>query len=269
MLVTPSNSRRTVKPATAVTNHMKVRRRENAGRRRRIAFHQIAHSDCGSARSDMVVSMVQVGSGHPIGTIDSQFVNHGWAHDPDTTRPSCVAAIGADEYSGALTARWIFRSTRRRANTKRGLDGPDLVEDIMGKQRREQPQDSIFANNPFLDGLFEWIDSPEGQQSIQVRDVLWNLVEDVQLDAKKRKLIWPDAERLDLEQSIERVLKKYPDFPRNEVEEFLLDWIDMGYDPENYSQAQLDELDSLTERWVADHLQKAKASKKHKRTRHS
>ena len=107
---------------------------------------------------------------------------------------------------------------------KTGRDGPDLFEDIMGKQRREQPQDSIFANNPFLDGLFDWMDSPEGQQSIEVRDV--------------------------------------PDFPRNEVEEFLLDWIDMGYDPENYSQAQLDELDSLTERWVADHLQKAKASKK-------
>jgi hypothetical protein len=38
----------------------------------------------------------------------------------------------------------------------------------------------------------------------------------------------------------------------------------MGYDPENYSQAQLDELDSLTERWVADHLRKAKVSKKTK-----
>ena len=75
----------------------------------------------------------------------------------------------------------------------------------MGKQRREQPQDSIFANNPFLDGLFEWMDSPEGQQSIEVRDVLWNLLEDVQLDAKQRKLIWPDAESLDLEQSIQRV----------------------------------------------------------------
>jgi hypothetical protein len=35
----------------------------------------------------------------------------------------------------------------------------------------------------------------------------------------------------------------------------------MGYDPENYSQAQLDELDSLTERWVADHLRKAKAER--------
>jgi hypothetical protein len=43
----------------------------------------------------------------------------------------------------------------------------------------------------------------------------------------------------------------------------------MGYDPKNYSQAQLDELDSLTERWVADHLRMTKASKKQKRTRHS
>jgi hypothetical protein len=137
------------------------------------------------------------------------------------------------------------------------------------KEHLEEPEDNIFANNPFLEDLLEWRHSPEGEQFAELADALCNLMEDVQLDAKQRKLIWPDAERLDLEQSIERVLKKYPDFPRNEVEEFLLDWIDMGCDPENYSQAQLDELDSLTERWVADHLQKAKASKKHKRTRHS
>jgi len=136
----------------------------------------------------------------------------------------------------------------------------------MGKQRREQPQDSIFADNPFLDGLFEWMDSPEGQKSIAVRDVLWNLLEHAQPDAKQRKLIWPDAERLDLEQSIQRVQTKYPDFPRDEVEEFLLNWVD-SYDPENYSQAQLDELDSLTERWVADHLRMAKASKKQRSRR--
>src|ERR1700751_639842 len=92
MLVTPSKSTRTVKPATAVTNHMKVRRRENAGRKTRIAFHQMPHndSDSDSARSGMVVSMVQVGSGHPRGTIDSQFVNHDRAHDPDKTRRAAL-----------------------------------------------------------------------------------------------------------------------------------------------------------------------------------
>src|SRR5271169_3025083 len=36
------------------------------------------------------------------------------------------------------------------------------------------------------------MDSPDGQKSIEVRDVLWNLLEHAQLDAKQRKLIWPD-----------------------------------------------------------------------------
>jgi hypothetical protein len=35
----------------------------------------------------------------------------------------------------------------------------------------------------------------------------------VELDAKQRQLIWPDAERLDLVQSIQRIQKLYPDFP--------------------------------------------------------
>jgi hypothetical protein len=50
MLVTPSMSVRTVKPATAVANQRKLRRRENAGRSRQIAFHQSIHSDIGPAR---------------------------------------------------------------------------------------------------------------------------------------------------------------------------------------------------------------------------
>src|ERR1700686_1801283 len=104
MLVTPSKSTRTVRPATAVTNHMKVRRRENAGRRGRIAFHQIAHSDCGCSRSGMVVSMVQAGSGYPISTIDSQFVNHDNAHDPDTTTRAAVPKA-----PGISTAEWYHR----------------------------------------------------------------------------------------------------------------------------------------------------------------
>ena len=139
----------------------------------------------------------------------------------------------------------------------------------MSKQRREQSQDSIFVDNPFVDGFLEWMGSREGRQCIEVRDVLWDLLEDAELDAKQRQLIWPDAERLDLVQSIQRIQKLYPDFPGHEIEEVLLNWIDMGYDPENYSQAQLNELDSLTERWVADHLRNANASKTRKRTRHS
>ena len=61
MLVTPSNSARTVRPATIVANHMKLRRRENAGCSNRIAFHHKPHSECDCPRSNMAISMVVFG----------------------------------------------------------------------------------------------------------------------------------------------------------------------------------------------------------------
>ena len=62
------------------------------------------------------------------------------------------------------------------------------------------------------------------------------------------------------------VQKQYPDFRGDWIEEYLIGWIDMDYAPEHYSEAQLDK---LTARWIADHKPRAKASKRHGRTRHS
>ena len=188
---------------------------------------------------------------------------------PESTAPDHVVDVGNDMYSGALPAIRMSRSTHDRAN-KTGLVGPDPFEDPMGKPRNEHPDDeSIFANNPFIESFFEWMDSPEGEKHLEIYDVLSKLLEDVHLDARERKVIWPDAERLDIEQSVQRIQKLYRNFPRDEIEEFMIDWIDMVYEPENYSPQQFNELDRLTERWIADHLRKAKTSKKRTRTRHS
>ena len=51
--------------------------------------------------------------------------------------------------------------------------------------------DSIFANNPFLDDLLQWRHSPEGQEFAELADALCDLMEDVHLDAKQRRFIWP------------------------------------------------------------------------------
>jgi hypothetical protein len=170
----------------------------------------------------------------------------------------------------ALTVTWIDLSKRSRVKTQlTSTAQANKRIRLMSKQRKKFSEDSIFANNPFLKDLLEWRDSPEGEQAIAVSDALWVLLEDVQLDAKQRKFIWPDAGRLDLEHSVQRIQKQYPDFPRERIEEFLINWIEGGYAPENYSQAQLDELDRLAGQWVADHMRPSKATKKGKRTPHS
>jgi hypothetical protein len=86
---------------------------------------------------------------------------------------------------------------------------------------------------------------------------------------KRRKFIWPDGKRLEPDQSVQHIQKQYPDFRRDWIEEYLIDWIDVDYAPEHYSQTQLDELDRLTARWIADHLRRAKTSKRQGRTHHS
>ena len=139
----------------------------------------------------------------------------------------------------------------------------------MGKQRKGHPEDNVFVNKPFIEEFSDWMDSPEGELWTEICDAVEDLLKDVQIDAKQRQFIWPDTDRLDLEQSVQRIHKRYPDFPGDKIEEFLIDRIDMGYAPENYSQAQLDELDRLTERWVADYMRRSRIAKKGKRTRHS
>src|SRR6516162_4124796 len=159
---------------------------------------------------------------------------------------------------GAVTARCV--TTQGNGNS---------MEILMGKQRNQQPQqpqDNIFAGNPFLDDLLAWRHSPEGEQFAEFADVLCELMENVQLDARKRQFIWPDGERLDLDQSVTRIHQQYPDWRRDWIEEYLIDWIEMDYAPEHYSTAQFDELDSLTARWIADHLRRAKTTKKQCRT---
>jgi hypothetical protein len=147
-------------------------------------------------------------------------------------------------------------------------DGNHLVG-TWRKQHPEELEDNIFADNPFLDDLLAWRHSPEGEQFAELSDALCDLMEDVQLDARQRKFIWPDGQRLDLDQSVQHIHKQYPDFRRDWIEEYLIDRIDMDYAPEHYSQAQLDELDRLTARWIADHRRRAKNSKRQQRTRHS
>ena len=127
----------------------------------------------------------------------------------------------------------------------------------MGKKRKQPSEPTIFDDNPFLDGFFEWMDSPEGERAQEVLDTLLDLMADVQVDPRQRKFVWIDMGQLDLQQSIEHIRKQCPDFSVEEIEGHLLYWIESGYGPDNCSQEQLEELERLSLQWVADHTRGA------------
>lgn len=104
----------------------------------------------------------------------------------------------------------------------------------MGKRREKHP----FEDNPFVEGLLEWMGSPEGQRSIEVGDALWQILDGLQLDAARRLFLWPEGQRLSFAQSIERIHKENSHFPRQRIASFLISWVG-NYAPEHYSQTQL------------------------------
>ena len=135
----------------------------------------------------------------------------------------------------------------------------------MGKRQAQHP----FADNPFLDGFSQWMGSAEGALSGEVLDAVWMLLETADVDAKKRKIIWQDGNRLSIPESVQRIHADHPDFPPELIEAHVIGWLEMEFAPPDYSAARLEELDRLTEKWVDDHERQAEAARKRARTRHS
>ena len=135
----------------------------------------------------------------------------------------------------------------------------------MGKRQAKHP----FEDNPFLEDFGTWMESPEGELSSEALDVVWMVLQKVDVDAKHRKIIWDDGKRLTITESVQRVHEQFPDFPPDLIDDHLVGWLEMEFNPPTYSQEQLDELDRLTEEWVDDHQRQAETRKKRARTRHS
>ena len=159
---------------------------------------------------------------------------------------------------GGITSSEGFHALTTASNPRGGVDGSTQQWIcVMGKKRWQVSEQTIFDNNPFLDGFFEWMDSPEGERATEVLDTLLDLMADVHVDPKQRRLVWPDAGQLNLQQSIEHIQTQCPDFSVEEIEGHLLYWIESGYGPDNCSEQQLEELEKLSLQWVADHTRRA------------
>ena len=80
------------------------------------------------------------------------------------------------------------------------------------------------------------------------------------VDAKRRKIIWADGERLSIEQSAERIHAEHPDRPRELIEISLCSWFEHRV-PESGSERQINELDRLFGPWIRDRERKSRAGK--------
>ena len=117
----------------------------------------------------------------------------------------------------------------------------------MGKRRAKHP----FEDNPVIEGFLDWLDAPEGQQSIEALDLVFAALEHAGVDPGQRKIVWADGTRLSIEQSVARIDAGHPGVACELVETHVLGWLE-SCAPATCSERQLEELDRLIEPWLDD-----------------
>jgi len=147
-----------------------------------------------------------------------------------------------------MAKRIATRSNRKREDKTRG-DGAvhpsidDLDGDFTGI-----PEDFLRQEEAF----WSWFDSPEGDLWRRMSKKLEALLIEVTVDARQRRFLWPGAEPKDLDQTIRRIRRHCPEFAAQAIKEFLAHWITALYEPEGYSESQMNTFEKLTAKWAEE-----------------
>jgi len=104
----------------------------------------------------------------------------------------------------------------------------------------------------FLEDFLEWMGSPEGADSMDALDYVFNTLDGARVDPVKRKINWPDGERLSIDQSVDR-MSKDSGLDRQSILSHLIGWLQMDYIPEGLNEKQMELFENQIESWVEEY----------------
>jgi hypothetical protein len=131
-------------------------------------------------------------------------------------------------------------------------------------------QDRIpLENSRLVEDSIGWTDSPEDALSDQVMDAVWTVLEQASINARKRKIIWADGQKLSINQSVKRIHADHQGSSLELIEFHLLGWLEQVVVSPFHSEEQLAELNRLIGKWIEAHERQAEEAQERTRTRHS
>jgi|SRR5581483_8978711 len=118
-----------------------------------------------------------------------------------------------------------------------------------------------LGEDPFLEGLADWMDSPEGRLADEARETVWPALDAAKIDTQGQRIIWPNARPLSIQQAVQRLHESYPHLGEALIEDKVIAWLEMEYSPDNYSPKQLTELERQINRWIKSHRRQSRLGK--------
>jgi hypothetical protein len=87
------------------------------------------------------------------------------------------------------------------------------------------------------------------QQSEQVLLEVLDALENAAVDPLERKIVWADASRLSVEETVRRIHAP-SGMPLAGIESHVIGWLEMIYEPQGLNEQQMEEFELLIEQWI-------------------
>ena len=82
--------------------------------------------------------------------------------------------------------------------------------------------------------------------------LVFNALDGARVDPFERRIIWPDGESLNIDQSVGRI-RKDSGFENQAILSHLIGWLQMEYTPEGFDEEQMERFENQIENWVEEY----------------
>jgi hypothetical protein len=92
-------------------------------------------------------------------------------------------------------------------------------------------------------------DFPDIRESEQALFDVLDALAQASVDARERRILWPDGARLSIEETAGRIhLDSAASLDK--VQSHVVGWLEMTYEPEGLDEDQMEEFERLIEQWI-------------------
>ncbi len=108
------------------------------------------------------------------------------------------------------------------------------------------------SDNDFMDGFSKWLESEDGQHSMEAVDYVFEALKGAALDIAGRRIVWADGQKLTIDQSVKKIYNQ-TEMTVAAIRSHIIGWLELGYEPKGLDDDQMELFESQVNAWIDEY----------------
>ena len=107
-------------------------------------------------------------------------------------------------------------------------------------------------SNDFMEGFSKWLESEDGQHSMEAMDYVFEALMGADLDIAGRRIVWADGQKLTIDQSVKKIYKR-TGMNVEAIRSHIIGWLELGYEPKGLDDEQMELFEFQINAWINEY----------------